>query len=67
MSENSNITFVTDLYVSLSVACGESGNIGFLGIDLYFSSLVEDITYYSQYEQYSYAFLTTLNGEGKLY
>ncbi|KAL1492905.1 hypothetical protein ABEB36_011074 [Hypothenemus hampei] len=44
------------------VLTGTSNNFMMLGIDAYFSNLVEDITYYSSNQQYSYAFLTDILG-----
>ncbi|XP_066248264.1 VWFA and cache domain-containing protein 1 [Euwallacea similis] len=38
------------------------GNFNMLGTDVYFSNLVEDITYYSSNQQYSYAFLIDMHG-----
>lgn len=34
-----------------------------LAVDVYFSNIIEDITYYSSNQQYSYAFLIDLNGK----
>lgn len=39
-----------------------SKNFTMLGTDIYFSNIVEDITYYSSNQQYTYAFLTDLQG-----
>lgn len=33
-----------------------------IGADVYFSNMVEDVTYYSSDQQYSYAFLIDLEG-----
>lgn len=44
------------------MACGNNGEIGLLGVDLYFSNLAEDVTYYSNYEDYTYGFILTTQG-----
>lgn len=57
-----NMYNVLDLSVSAVVFCGQNGEIGLLGMDLYFANLVEDVTYYSNHEYFSYAFVITING-----
>lgn len=42
--------------------CGKNGEVGLLGMDLYFANLVEDVTYYSNYEHFTYAFIINLKG-----
>lgn len=54
--------FVSDLTISATIACGKNGEIGLLGTDLYFSNIAEDITYYSNYEDYTYGFILTMEG-----
>lgn len=44
------------------MTCGKNGKIGLLGVDLYFSSIAEDVTYYSNYEDYTYGFILTTEG-----
>lgn len=56
------IHFLIDLTVSATMACGKNGEIGLLGADLYFSNIAEDITYYSNYEDYTYGFILTMEG-----
>lgn len=46
----------------MTVACGKHGEIGLLGTDLLFSNVAEDITYYSNYEDYTYGFILTPGG-----
>lgn len=53
---------VSDLSVSATVACGKYGEIGVLGADIYFSNVAEDVTYYSNYEDYTYGFILTTEG-----
>lgn len=57
-----NVFLFLDLTVSATVACGKEGEIGLLGADLYFSNIAEDITYYSNHEDYTYGFILTMEG-----
>lgn len=50
--------FVATVYVS----CGQNIDLGLLGLDVHFSNLAEDITYYSTQGQYTYAFLLNIDG-----
>lgn len=49
--------------MSVAVLCGKNGESGLLGMDLYFANLVEDVTYYSNYEYFTYAFVINLSGK----
>lgn len=51
-----------DLIISVTVPCGYDRLFGILGINLYFSSLVEDITYFNNYPEYFYAFVIDVKG-----
>ncbi|KAF5272845.1 hypothetical protein FQR65_LT00441 [Abscondita terminalis] len=51
-----------DLTVAITVPCDLDGQVSLLGVDLFFSNIAEDITYYSVYPQYTYAFLINMNG-----
>ncbi|KAF5289595.1 hypothetical protein FQA39_LY15042 [Lamprigera yunnana] len=51
-----------DLTISITIPCDLDGELGILGIDLYFSNIAEDITYYSNHQRYTYAFLIDVNG-----
>ncbi|CAG9759360.1 unnamed protein product [Ceutorhynchus assimilis] len=53
-----------DFTISLTLGLMSQPNQTFimLGSDVYFSNIVEDVTYYSSNQQYSYAFLTDLQG-----
>lgn len=51
-----------DLIMSVTTPCGKNEKFGILGINLYFSSLVEDITYFNNYPDYFYAFMIDING-----
>lgn len=51
-----------DLAISATVMCGKEGEIGLLGADIYFSNLAEDVTYYSNYEDFTYAFIINTDG-----
>lgn len=53
------IDFVATVYVS----CGQNIDLGLLGLDVHFSNLAEDITYYSNQVQYTYAFLLNIDGK----
>lgn len=44
------------------MACGKNGELGLIGVDLYFSNIAEDVTYYSNYEDYTYGFILTNQG-----
>lgn len=48
--------------ISATVACGKDGAAGLLGVDLYFSNIAEDVTYYSNNEEYNYGFILTNQG-----
>ncbi|KAK4871749.1 hypothetical protein RN001_015873 [Aquatica leii] len=51
-----------DLTVSITVPCNLDGEVSILGVDLFFSNIAEDVTYYSNYHQYTYAFLINMDG-----
>lgn len=51
-----------DMAISAFTPCGKEGDIGMLGMDIYFSNLAEDVTYYSNYEHYTYSFIIDMNG-----
>ncbi|XP_017769692.1 PREDICTED: VWFA and cache domain-containing protein 1 [Nicrophorus vespilloides] len=55
-------SFSKELILSATVPCGASGEFGVLGMDLLLANLVEDITYYSNYNDYTYAFLINIAG-----
>lgn len=42
--------FILDATISISTACGTNGNIGLLGLDLFYANIVEDVTYYSGFQ-----------------
>ncbi|KAJ8936685.1 hypothetical protein NQ318_012504 [Aromia moschata] len=52
-----------DLVVSFTKGWTLQGSIYMFGTDVYFSSLVEDLIYYSSNQEYSYAFLMDLEGK----
>lgn len=51
--------FVTDLTILLT---SQVQDYGLLGLSLYFSNIVEDITYYSHYQHFTYAFVIDTKG-----
>ncbi|KAB0801153.1 hypothetical protein PPYR_05507 [Photinus pyralis] len=51
-----------DLTVSITMPCDLNGENSVLGADVYFSNIAEDVTYYSNYHSYSYAFLIDMQG-----
>lgn len=54
--------FILDLTISATVACGKNGEIGLLGVDIYFSNIAEDVTYCSNDEDHTYGFILTDQG-----
>lgn len=53
---------ILDLSVAITVPCGIRGEIGLLGLNLYFSNIAEDVTYYSNHQHYTYAFIINCKG-----
>ncbi|GJQ69938.1 hypothetical protein Trydic_g13334 [Trypoxylus dichotomus] len=51
-----------DITVAATVACGNNSEIGVLGLDLHFLNFIEDVTYYSNYQHYTYAFVIDSKG-----
>lgn len=51
-----------DLTISVTIPCGNDENYSIAGTDLYFSSIVEDITYFNNYPEYFYAFMIDTKG-----
>ncbi|XP_030748339.1 VWFA and cache domain-containing protein 1 [Sitophilus oryzae] len=52
-----------DLTVSFTSGWMSNNNFVMLGTDIFFSNIGEDLSYYSSNQQYSYAFMTDLQGK----
>lgn len=52
-----------DLTLSITMPYNHEMDYSILGVSLYFSSIVEDITYFNNYPDYFYAFMIDLKGK----
>lgn len=53
---------ILDITIAATIGCGNNSEIGVVGLDLHFLNFIEDVTYYSNYQHYTYAFIIDNNG-----
>lgn len=51
-----------DITIAAAIGCGNDSEIGVIGLDIHLPSFIEDVTYYSNYQQYTYAFIVDNKG-----